>query len=416
MLWPDAVATACEALTPEAFYGAHHELIFGAVLSLFDAGEPVDLVSVVGKCRASRRAPDTIGVLCAEIQDECTSGANTRHYAEIVLRHYRARELMARSHQAIDAVLSGEDVDEILGRHAQAVTELAVPRGGRKLTPIKSLLGDYLGVLEKRHKTRGQVHGVRTGFCDLDAQLGGMGGGDLVILAARPSMGKTALALQIAMQASCDVAMFSLEMSSRQVVDRMASISSRVDLKALRSGWFDRKRFGDLSGFIDTYRDKGIAIDDTGQISVTEIRAKSRRYALMHGIDLIIVDYLQIMRGNNPRNREREIAEISSGLKGLAKELDVPVVALSQLNRGVESRTDKRPMLSDLRESGAIEQDADSVLLLYRDEYYNGSKSTDKGVAEVSVAKNRNGPTGIVKLAWQGQCARFADLDQRRVA
>ena len=306
-------------------------------------------------------------------------------------------------------------LDELLERTEKRVFELAENGNSQEYVPIKQVVLNALDVIEKASKTKGNVTGIPTGFIDLDYKLSGLQRSDLVLIAARPSMGKTAFVLNIAQHVAfrqnLAVAIFSLEMSKEQLVNRLFSLESHVDAQVLRNGNLTDTDWEKLIEGAGTIGSSRMIIDDTSGISISEMRSKCRKYKLEQGLDLIIIDYLQLMSGSGGRkneSRQQEISEISRSLKGLARELNVPVIALSQLSRAVEQRTDKRPMLSDLRESGAIEQDADVCMFIYRDDYYNPD-TEDKNIAEIIIAKQRNGPIGTVRLAWMPQYTRFGN-------
>ena len=316
---------------------------------------------------------------------------------------------------ANNCYLENQPLDVIMDSAEKRIFELAQHGNSQEYTPIKQVVLNALEVIEKASKTKGTVTGIPTGFIDLDYKLSGLQRSDLILVAARPSMGKTAFVLNIAQHVAFRqekaVAIFSLEMSKEQLVNRLFSLEAHVDAQILRTGNLKDTDWEKLIEGAGTIGKSKLIIDDTSGISITEMRSKCRKYKLEHGLDLIIIDYLQLMSGSGGRSnesRQQEISEISRSLKGLARELNVPVIALSQLSRAVEQRTDKRPMLSDLRESGAIEQDADVCMFIYREDYYIPD-TEDKNIAEIIIAKQRNGPVGTVRLAWMPQYTRFGN-------
>ena len=316
---------------------------------------------------------------------------------------------------ANNCYLENQPLDVIMDAAEKRIFELAQHGNSQEYTPIKQVVLNALEVIEKASKTKGTVTGIPTGFIDLDYKLSGLQRSDLILVAARPSMGKTAFVLNIAQHVAFRqekaVAIFSLEMSKKQLVNRLFSLEAHVDAQILRTGNLKDSDWEKLIEGAGTIGKSKLIIDDTSGISITEMRSKCRKYKLEHGLDLIIIDYLQLMSGSGGRSnesRQQEISEISRSLKGLARELNVPVIALSQLSRAVEQRTDKRPMLSDLRESGAIEQDADVCMFIYREDYYIPD-TEDKNIAEIIIAKQRNGPVGTVRLAWMPQYTRFGN-------
>lgn len=348
------------------------------------------------------------------------TSANVKYYAQIVADKAMMRRLIKLNEEIENVCYAGkEPLEAVLEKTEKSVFELLQRRNTGEYVPIRQVVLNALERIEKASKNKGTVTGIPTGFIDLDYKLSGLQPSDLILVAARPSMGKTAFVLNIAQYVAFkknrSVAIFSLEMSKEQLVNRLFSLESQVDAQALRTGNMkdsDWEKLIEGAGIIGQSK---LIIDDTPGISVSELRSKCRKYKLENDLDLIIIDYLQLMTGSVGRSsesRQQEISEISRSLKGLARELNVPVIALSQLSRAVESRPDKRPMLSDLRESGAIEQDADVVMFIYRDEYYN-KDSEYKKQAEIIIAKQRNGPVGTVHLAWLGEYTKFANLSRQ---
>ncbi|HVO32168.1 MAG TPA: replicative DNA helicase [bacterium] len=415
-----ACYTAAEHLKAEDFYRAPHQVLFQAMMDLGTSNQPVDVLTLTEYLR-KKELLDAAGgaAYLAGLSDTVPSTANLVHYAKIVrekavLRRliHTASSIIQRGHEP------GGDVDLFLDEAERTIFEIGQDRAKQGFVPVKDALKRTFKVIEQLYEKRGAVTGVPTGFSEIDKMTSGLQPGDLIIVAGRPSMGKTAFALNMAENAalhqefSTGVAVFSLEMGTDQLVMRMLTSQGRVDAQKLRTGYASQRDLDSLVRAADRLSRAPIYIDDTPAITILEMRAKARRLQSEHGVGLIIVDYLQLMRGRpqaGQESREREISEISRGLKAIAKELKVPVIALSQLNRGVESRPNKRPMLSDLRESGAIEQDADIVCFIYRDEVYN-KETEDKGIAEVIVGKHRNGPTGMVKLTFLGEYTKFENF------
>jgi replicative DNA helicase len=404
-----------EILTSEDFYRTAHQKIFAAVAELFSKAEPVDLVTLTNLLRDKNQLEDIGGAAyLARLVDTIPSAINVQHYAYIVRDKASLRRLIAKSNEIVHRCFSETgDLDRVLDFAEAAVFEISENKHKAAFHPISNIIDHNIDVLEKRQGNKALVTGVPTGFTELDYKTAGLQNSDLIILAARPSMGKTALALNIARNASINggtpVAIFSLEMSKEQLSMRMLCAEARVDSSRVRSGFLnpdDWTRITDAAGVLS---EAPLYIDDSPDISATSIRTKSRRLKLDKDLGLIIIDYLQLMRSSvSNERRDLEISEISRSLKLLAKELNVPVLALSQLNRKLEERSDKRPQLSDLRESGALEQDADVVAFIYRDEVYNKEETNPKrGTAEVIIAKQRNGPTGFVPLTFLNAYTRF---------
>ena len=410
----EAIMTAGEILIEEDFYHKQYGILFESMLDLFNAGEPVDLITLQNKLK-EKDVPAEISSL-EFVRDLVTSvptSANVKYYANIVKEKAVLRKLIKTTQSIEDECYLGkESVEDILADTEKSIFNLVQNRGGGDYVPIKQVVINALDKIEKASKQKGSVTGIATGFVDLDYQMAGLQPSDLILIAARPSMGKTAFVLNIAQYVAIHsqqtTAIFSLEMSKEQLVNRMFSLESRVDAQKLRSGNLTDADWEMLiEGAGNVGRSK-LIIDDTPGISISELRSK-----LEHDLKLIIIDYLQLMSGSgrHSESRQQEISDISRSLKALARELNVPVVALSQLSRAVEQRPDHRPMLSDLRESGAIEQDADVVMFIYRDDYYN-KDSEMKGISEIIVAKQRNGPIGTVNLVWLPQYTRFANMEK----
>lgn len=415
---PEQLTLIAEFVRPDDFARPEHARLYQLLHTLNAEGTGIDLVTV-GE-RASRAdGEDLYGGLSYVLQlvERVTSTANLRHYAEAVRDKSTFRRLIGETRKVLKEAFDESDTPEVLvERAAQSLLTLRSNDGRRSWTQVSEVIDAELSRIERIGEQGGGVTGTTTGFRDLDTKLNGWQATDLVVLAARPAMGKTALALNFALNAAVlggvSVGVFSLEMSRGQLVTRLLSCLGEVDATRLRNGKLDAADWERLLNASETLRQHPIFIDDTPGVSLSDIRARARRLKTTHpNLGLIVLDYLQLMQGDDPRQpRQQQISDISRGLKILAKDLEVPVIALSQLNRGVEQRQEKRPMVSDLRESGAIEQDADLILFIYRDEYYH-QDSADKGLAEVIIAKQRSGPTGTVKLAFRGNFARFDTVD-----
>ena len=413
----DAVMVASEIITGEDFYQTAYGIIFDSVVDLFKAGKPADLITLQEKLKEKNVPPEISSMeFVKDLLEGTQTSANVKYYAEIVRDKSILRRLIRINEDiANTCYLENQPLNEILEKTQKEVFELVEHGNSEEYVPIRQVVLNALDVIERASKTKGNVTGIPTGFIDLDYKLSGLQRSDLVLIAARPSMGKTAFVLNIAQHVAfrqnLAVAIFSLEMSKEQLVNRLFSLESHVDAQVLRTGNLSDTDWEKLIEGAGTIGNSRMIIDDTSGISISEMRSKCRKYKLEIGLDLIIIDYLQLMSGSGGRkneSRQQEISEISRSLKGLARELNVPVIALSQLSRAVEQRTDKRPMLSDLRESGAIEQDADVCMFIYRDDYYNPD-TEDKNIAEIIIAKQRNGPIGTVRLAWMPQYTRFGN-------
>lgn len=407
-----------EILTPEDFYRSAHQKIYSAATELFAANEPVDLVTLNNRL-SDRGHLDDIGgpAYLARIVDTAPRAVNAGHYAKIVRDKAALRRLIEKSGDIVRRCFDQQgNVDEILDYAESTIFQLSENKINPSFHAIGDIVETNIDTLEERQGNQSLYTGIPTGYRPLDKMTSGLQNSDLIILAARPSMGKTAFALNIARNAAIDadagVAIFSLEMSKEQLSMRLLTAEARIDSSKLRSGHFSNDDWVRLTGAAGALSGAPIFIDDSPDISPMEIRAKCRRLKMEKKLGVIIIDYLQLMKGNSSLDRrDLEIAEISRSLKGLAKELDVPVIALSQLNRMLEQRSDKRPMMSDLRESGALEQDADIVMFIYRDEVYNkDDNNPNKGMAEIIIAKQRNGPVGTAHLTFLGKYTRFEDL------
>ena len=413
----DAILTAAEIVSGQDFYQTAYGVIFDSMVELFNEGKPVDLVTLQERLKEKDVPPEIASLeFVRDLVSAVPTSANVKYYAQIVADKSMLRKLIKLNDEISNTCYAGkESLEAILETTEKSMFQLLQQRNTGEYVPIRQVVLNALDKIEKASKSKGTVTGIPTGFIDLDYKLSGLQPSDLILVAARPSMGKTAFVLNIAQYVAFKkdraTAIFSLEMSKEQLVNRLFSLESQVDAQALRTGNMkdsDWEKLIEGAGIIGKSK---LIIDDTPGISVSELRSKCRKYKLEHGLDLIIIDYLQLMTGSvgkRSESRQQEISEISRSLKGLARELNVPVIALSQLSRAVESRPDKRPMLSDLRESGAIEQDADVVMFIYRDDYYN--KDTElKNVAEIIIAKQRNGSIGTVNLTWLPNYTKFAN-------
>ena len=415
----DAIVAASEILISEDFYHKQYGVLFDSITELFNSGEPVDLVTLQNKLKEKDVPPEVssleyIGNLVAAVP----TSANVKYYANIVKEKSVLRKLIKVTEGIENQCYLGKDgLEDILADTEKSIFDLLQNRSGGDFVPIRQVVINALDKIEQASKAKGTVTGIATGFVDLDYRTSGLQPSDLILVAARPSMGKTAFVLNIAQYAAfrsnLTTAIFSLEMSKEQLVNRLFSLESRVDAQVLRNGNLSDADWEKLIEGAGVVGRSNLIIDDTPGISISELRSKCRKYKLEHDLKLIIIDYLQLMTGNgkSSESRQQEISDISRSLKSLARELQVPVVALSQLSRAVEQRPDKRPMMSDLRESGAIEQDADVIMFIYRDDYYN--KDTErKNIAEIIIAKQRNGPIGTVELVWLPQYTKFANMEK----
>ncbi len=412
----DAIVTASELITGDDFYNKQYGVIFDTMVELQNSGSSVDMVTLQDKLKEKDVPPEVSSL--EYVRDFITAvptSANIKYYAEIVQKKSVLRKLIRTTEGITNTCYAGkDDVEEILEDTEKKVFDIVQRRNTGDFVPIQQVVMNALDIIEKAAKNKGAITGVPTGFTDLDYSTAGFQPSDLILIAARPSMGKTAFALNIALHAAVkcqkSVAVFSLEMSKEQLANRFFAMESKLDSQNLRTGTLSDKDWDKLmEGAIEVGKSK-LIIDDTGSISISELRSKCRKFKLEHGLDMIMIDYLQLMTGSGKTDsRQQEVSDISRSLKALARELNVPVIALSQLSRKVEERPDHRPMMSDLRESGAIEQDADVVMFIYRDDYYN--KDTDKpNVAEIIIAKQRNGPVGTIELAWLPDYTQFKNL------
>lgn len=418
LLKEKAFGTVLEILKPNDFYRDSHKMIYEAMIDLFDRNEPHDLLTVTNLLKDGNKLEEIGGAAyLATLTSIVPVTANISSYAKIVREKSILRRLIeVNTDIAARCYEEQGDIDILVDEAEQAIFEIAGTKSNQMFTPIKQIVPGAFQAVEQLYKRKELITGVPTGYHEIDKMTAGLQPSDLIILAARPSMGKTSFAMNIAQNAAIEgrigVAVFSLEMSKEQLVMRLLSSVGRIDSQRIRTGKLQDQDWPKLSRAVGVLSESPIYIDDTPAISVLEMRAKVRRLAAQYDVGLIVVDYLQLMRGrNSTENRTQEISEISRSLKALAKEHKIPVIALSQLNRGLESRTDKRPMMSDLRESGAIEQDADVISFIYRDEVYNkADDNPNKGIAEIIIGKQRNGPTGTVKLTFINQFTMFENL------
>lgn len=416
---PQALITASEILLADDFYQNAHKKIFETMLRLSDQGKAIDVVTVTEELSAKKELEDVGGLsYLLELANAVPTAANIAHYAKIVEEKALLRRLIRVATKIVEDGYTREDeVEALLSEAEKKMMEVANRKNAGDFQHVKDVLVETFDNIEQLQSRKGDVTGIPTGFRDLDHITAGFQRNDLIIVAARPSVGKTAFALNVAqsvaVQARENVAIFSLEMGAEQLVMRMLCAEGNIDAQVLRTGALTTEDWGKLTMAMGSLSNSGIFIDDSPGIRVNEIRAKCRRLAQEHGLGMILIDYLQLIQGsgNKPgENRQQEVSEISRSLKGLARELKVPVIALSQLSRGVEQRQDKRPMMSDLRESGSIEQDADIVAFLYRDDYYD-KESESKNMIEIIIAKQRNGPTGTVTLAFKKEFNKFINVD-----
>jgi len=416
---PDAANKVIEFLQSEDFYRENHKVIFDAIVSLYQKNEPADIVTVTNELRSLGTLEKAGGAsYLSAIVDSTPTAANIVHYAKIVHEKAILRRLITGATEITEMGYSDSlvDVDDLLDRAEGIIFEIAQRRFKPSFYAVKDIVKDSFKTIEELYERKDVVTGIPSGFKELDRLTSGFQKSDLIVVAGRPSMGKTALALNMVVNAALETgisaAIFSLEMSKEQLMMRLLCSEARVDASKLRSGFLSEADWPKLTRAAGLLSETKIFIDDSPAMNVLEMRAKARRLQKEHNLGMVVVDYLQLVKGiGAAESREREISEISRSLKALAKELNVPVIAISQLNRAVENRTDKRPQLADLRESGSIEQDADVVMFVYRDEFYN-KDSDEKGIAEIIIGKQRNGPTGRVKLAFLAPYTRFENLAQ----
>ena len=413
----EAIEIASEMLREEDFYARQYGVLFSAILEMHTKGEAVDPVTLQTRLREKNLPPEIYGSSAIfELIEQVPTSANIKTYAGIVAEKSLLRRMIRANEEIAGACYTQkDDVEEILNQAEKKIFEISQKRDADGFVPIRQIVLNAIDKIEYASHIKGNVTGLSTGFTDLDNRTAGFQPSDLILIAARPSMGKTALVLNIAQHMTLRenrcTAIFSLEMSKEQLTNRLFSMESHVDAQKIRTGDLTEQEWADLIESAGNIGESKLIIDDTPAISVPQMRSKCRKYKIEFGLEMVIVDYLQLMSGSgrSGESRQQEISDISRSLKALARELNVPVVALSQLSRAVESRPNHRPMLSDLRESGAIEQDADVVMFIYRDDYYNPD-SEKKGVAEIIIAKQRNGPIGTVELSWQPALTKFANL------
>ena len=416
----DAVISAIEVLKEEDFYRTDNRAIYEAILNLYNRAEPIDIITVKAELESIGKFEQIGGLTyLASLPDKVPTTANAMKYIKIVEEKSTLRNLIKTANEIIELGYDPtEDVEDIMESAEKKIFNIMQNKDKKGYAPIQDILVESFNQLEELYNRKQHITGVPSGFIELDYKTAGFHGSDLVLIAARPAMGKSAFALNIAtnaaVRANVPVVIFSLEMSKEQMVNRILCSEAMVDSNKVRTGKLEEDDWTKLAGSIGPLSDSEIYIDDTPGISVSEIRAKCRKLKLEKNIGMVVIDYLQLIQGSNKRNgsREQEISEISRSLKILAKEINVPVIALSQLSRAVEQRPDHRPMLSDLRESGAIEQDADIVMFLYRDDYYN-KESEKKDIAEVIIAKHRGGSLGTVELLWLGSYTKFVNWEKR---
>ena len=419
----EAIAAATEQISGEDFYNRQYGVVFDTIVELNNEGKPIDFVTLQDRLRSKEDVPPEVSGLdfLTNLIAAVPTSANIKYYAGIVAEKATLRRLIRTNEEIANTCYSGkESLDTILESTESKINEVVQKKNVKEFVPIRTVVMNAMDKIEKASKLHGTVTGIATGFIDLDYRTAGMQPSDLVLIAARPSMGKTAFVLNIAQHVAfkqnLPVAIFSLEMSKEQLINRMFSLESSVDAQKLRTGQLNDQEWERLIESAGVIGKSKLMIDDTPGISIAELRSKCRRMKQENGLSMIIIDYLQLMSGSGGRSsdsRQQEISDISRSLKAVARELSVPVLALSQLSRAVEQRPDHRPMLSDLRESGAIEQDADVVMFIYRDDYYNHD-SPDKGISEIIIAKQRNGPIGTVQLAWLPEYTKFANLENDR--
>ncbi len=421
LLDKEAISTSTELISGEDFYREAHKEIYEAIIEIFNKNEPVDLITITEKLK-QRNTIEAIGgvTYLVNLQNVVPSTRNVKHYAEIIHEKSILRRLIKSSNEVSSSCYDAkEEVISIIDRAEKNIFDISLSRSTRGYTHIKEVLSSNFDKIEELYLNKGRITGVPTGFLDLDSKLSGLQKSDLILVAARPSMGKSALMMNIVQYSSVrekvPSVVFSLEMSKEQLSQRLLCAEALIDSHRLRVGDISEDEWVKLARAMGPLAQAPIFIDDTPAISITEMRAKCRRLKIEHNLGLVVIDYLQLMQGKgNYDSRQQEISDISRSLKALARELNVPVIALSQLSRAPEMRADHRPILSDLRESGAIEQDADVVMFLYRDEYYHPD-TEKKNIGELIIAKQRNGPTGVVELVWLGQYTKFANKERLSV-
>lgn len=412
----DAIVEASEIITGADFYQQQYGVVFEAMVELNDEGKAVDLITLQERLKEKDLPPEISGMeFIRDLLSTVPTSANAKYYAEIVSEKAMLRKLIKTTEEISNACYLGKErIQDLLETTEKKVFDLIQNRGADGFVPIRQVVLNAIEKIERASRTQGNVTGIPTGFIDLDYKMSGFQPSDLILVAARPSMGKTAFVLNIAQymafHKNVTAAIFSLEMSKEQLVNRMLSLESKVDSQSIRTGNLEDEDWAKLIEGANIIGNSNLIIDDKPGISISELRSKCRKYKMEHNLGVIFIDYLQLMTGSGrSESRQQEISEISRSLKALARELNVPVVALSQLSRAVEQRPDHRPMMSDLRESGAIEQDADVIMFIYRDDYYN-KDSENKGIAEIIIAKQRNGPIGTVNLVWLPNYTKFVNM------
>ncbi|WAA12279.1 replicative DNA helicase [Fervidibacillus halotolerans] len=419
-LEPEVLTVASEILIPEDFYKTAHQILFSVMLKLNDEGKAIDVVTVTEALAASNQLENVGGVsYLSQLAVSVPTAANVEYYAKIVEEKSLLRRLIRTATDIVqDGYTREDEVDELLTEAEKKILEVANRKNAGSFQNIKDVLVRTYDYIELLHSRKGEITGIPTGFVELDRMTAGFQKNDLIIVAARPSVGKTAFALNIAQNVATktdnNVAIFSLEMGAEQLVMRMLSSEGNIDAQSLRTGSLTDEDWKKLTMAMGSLSNAGIFIDDTPGIRISEIRSKCRRLKQEQGLGMVIIDYLQLIQGSGRtvENRQQEVSEISRSLKALARELEIPVIALSQLSRGVEQRQDKRPMMSDIRESGSIEQDADVVAFLYREDYYD-QETENKNIIEIIIAKQRNGPVGTVQLAFAKEYNKFVNLEKR---
>ena len=412
----EAINTAIEKIKPDDFYREANREIFKAILVLFNKNEPVDLITLSEELKRVDMLENTGGIAyLADLSSSISTSANTKYYCNIVEEKSILRKLISSCGDVIGkSYEDSEEVNTIIEHAEKSIFDITQGRHREGFSPLSEVLLDSFSQIEARAASQNELTGLTTGFIDLDNKLSGLQKSDLVLLAARPSMGKTALGINIAtnsaLKAGAKIAIFSLEMSKEQLVQRIIASTAHVDLQKIISGRLEENEWMDIIDSMAPLSGAKIFIDDTAGITLMELKAKCRRLKMEQGLDLVVIDYLQLMElGGRQESRQQEISTISRGLKIIAKEMECPVVALSQLSRAPELRTDHRPILSDLRESGAIEQDADVVMFLYRDDYYH-EDSEKQNIGELIIAKHRNGPTGSLELTFKKEYTKFVNM------
>ena len=415
LLDKDAIITVSETIRPSDFYKEAHKIIYECMLKLSNKNEPIDLITLTEELKKQGHLDDVGGIsYITSLSTIVPTTSNVKYYADIVKEKSVLRQLIKASNDIINLGYENSvKVEEVLERAEKRIFDISQEKASDDFKSINEVLVDAYDMIEKLYTNKSDVTGITTGFKDLNKKINGLQRTDSILIAARPAMGKTAFSLNLvqnaALKGDASVAVFSLEMSKDQLVQRMLAAQSHVELKKIKTGTLDENDWPRIIDAMAVLSNASIHIDDTPGIKISELRSKCRKLKIEKGLDLILIDYLQLMEGEgNNESRQQEIAKISRSLKIIAKELNCPVVALSQLSRAPEQRADHRPMLSDLRESGSIEQDADIVMFLYRDEYYHPD-SESKNIGEVLIAKNRHGETGSVELVWLGEVQKFAD-------